>query len=72
MPRDARRLEHHRTLTDYTATMTDAVTGEEAARISIVDSNVKESKPRPILKSSQDNSDNEAVTFMNKDAPSEF
>ena len=60
-------LEHHRALTDYTATLTEAV---EVAKIDIVDRS-KDLKPRPpALRPTPDLLD--AAAFTNKDAPSDF
>ena len=63
---EQRALEHHRALTDYTATLTEAV---EVAKIPIVERS-KDSKPRPILRPTPDLLD--SVAFTIKDAPSDF
>ena len=62
---EQRTLEHHRALTDYTATLTEAV---EVAKIPIVDRS-KDVKPKPILRPTPDL---DPVAFTNKDAPSDF
>ena len=63
-PRSYKTIEHHKALTDYTATNTEEAAAEEKPKITIMDS-YRDIRPKPILKSSQDNSDVEQVSFMN-------